>query len=225
MGLLDFVFPKTCLGCGREGKYLCPVCMDKVPRAKAICPYCKHPSIDGATHINCRRKLGLDGLTSIWEYEGVVRKAILTLKYKYATEVGKEISEYAIASLQDLVMPTVHNLVPIPIFWHKENVRGFNQSIVLSGNIAENLRLIFMPDLLIKKVSTPSQAGLSGKARRQNLKNVFALNPAYSSIDLFNYSPTVIFDDVFTTGSTFFEATKVLKRGGVKKVWGLTIAR
>lgn len=223
MGLLDFVFPKTCLGCGREGKYLCPVCMDKVPRAQAICPYCKRPSIDGATHINCKRKLGLDGLTSIWEYEGVVRKAILTLKYKYATEVGKEVSEYAIASLQDLVMPTVHNLVPIPIFWHKENVRGFNQSIVLSGNIAENMRLIFMPDLLIKKVPTPSQAELSGKKRRKNLRGSFILRP-HNSLFLIPDS-VILFDDVFTTGSTLFEATKVLKRGGVQKVWGLTIAR
>lgn len=222
MELLDLFFPKNCLGCGGEGKYICQECIKKVPLAQAICPFCKHPSIDGATHVNCQRKFGLDGLTSIWEYEGVMRKAILALKYKYATEIGKEVSEYVISSLARLVIPSVHNLVPIPIYWHKQNTRGFNQSIVLSGNIAENLRLKFIPDLLIKKVSTISQASLSGEERRKNLKGAFVLNSKYV---LSTVHSVLIFDDVFTTGSTLFEATKVLKRGGIKKVWGLTIAR
>lgn len=220
MRLADLIFPKECIGCGREGRYLCPLCVDKTPRAQAICPCCKHPSIDGATHVNCRRKFGLDGLTSIWEYDGVIRKAVLALKYKYATEIGNELSEYIISSLGGLVMPSVHNLVPIPIYWHKENVRGFNQSIVLSGNIAENLRLIFMPNLLIKCVPTVPQAGLSGEKRRKNLKGSFVLNPKIRIPD-----SVFLFDDVLTTGSTLFEAAKVLKRGGVNKVWGLTIAR
>lgn len=221
MGILDLVFPKTCLSCGSEGRYICRDCMGKVPHAQPICPYCKHPSIDGATHINCLKKLGIDGLTSIWKYEGVVKKAILALKYKYATEIGKEISEYAITSLSSLVFPTAYNLVPIPIYWHKQNTRGFNQSIELGGNIAENLRLKFIPDLLIKHKSTISQVELSGEERRQNLRNVFILNPSYQLLA----TDYLLFDDVFTTGSTLFEATKVLKRRGVKRVWGLTIAR
>lgn len=220
MGLLDLVFPKNCLGCGREGRYLCPICINKIPRAQAICPYCKHPSIDGVTHVNCQRKLGLDGLTSIWEYAGVVRKAILALKYKYATALSKEISEYTIDSFKSLVLPPVYNLIPIPIYWYKENTRGFNQSIELGGNIAENLRLKFVPDLLIKSKSTISQVELSGKARRKNLKGSFVLDSKFQIPD-----SVLLFDDVFTTGSTMFEATKVLKKGGVKKVWGLTIAR
>lgn len=223
MGIVDLFFPKKCLGCGREGRYICQVCIEKVPRAQATCPYCKHPSIDGATHINCQRKFGLDGLTSIWEYEGTIRKAILALKYKYATEIGKEISEHVMTSLATLVIPPVHNLVPIPIYWHRQNTRGFNQSVVLSGNIAENLRLIFMPDLLIKSVSTSSQAGLSRDERRKNLKGSFALKK--HNLSFIIPDSVFLFDDVYTTGSTLFEATKVLKRAGVKKVWGLTIAR
>jgi ComF family protein len=221
MGLLDLIFPKTCLGCGREGRYLCPICVDKIPRAPAICPYCQHPSIDGATHINCQRELSLDGLTSIWKYTGLIRKAIVALKYKYATEIGKEISEYTIDSFKSLVLPPVHNLIPIPVYWYKENIRGFNQSIELGGKLAENLRLKFVPDLLTKRIPTPPQTGLSRKERRKNLTGVFDVNPNYQILD----SSYLLFDDVFTTGSTMFEATKALKRGGAKKVWGLTIAR
>jgi len=221
MGVLDFIFPKICLGCGREGAYLCKICVEGAPRAKAICPYCRNLSINGMTHFHCQRELGLDGLTSIWEHKGSIRKAILALKYKYATEIGRELSEHITNSLSGLAMPPVQNLVPIPIYWYKQNVRGFNQSIEVGGNIAEKMRLKFDADLLIKKVSTVPQAGLSREARQKNVRGTFAMNPDHKILD----SSYLLFDDVFTTGTTMFEAAEVLKRSGVKKVWGLTIAR
>jgi predicted amidophosphoribosyltransferase len=63
---------------------------------------------------------------------------------------------------------------------------------------------------------------LSVAERKQNLEGVFTVNPHY---DLNSMHFVLLFDDVFTTGSTLKEAAKVLKRSGVKKVWGLTIAR
>jgi predicted amidophosphoribosyltransferase len=80
----------------------------------------------------------------------------------------------------------------------------------------------FIPDLLIKNKSTASQVELKGDDRRQNLHGVFSLNPSYILSTIPNI---LLFDDVFTTGSTLREAAKVLKRAGVEKVWGLTIAR
>ena len=74
MGILDLIFPKTCLGCGREGQYICPNCLAKVLLLKPACPYCEKPSIDGFTHIRCKKKYGLDGLTSIYRFEGVIKK-------------------------------------------------------------------------------------------------------------------------------------------------------
>ena len=94
MDLLDFIFPKKCIGCGISGLYLCSSCIKKAPFTKTVCPYCYKPSIDGVTHIKCQKKFGLDGLVSIWEYGGVIKSAILATKYKYATLVGKELSDY-----------------------------------------------------------------------------------------------------------------------------------
>ena len=223
MGILDFVFPKSCFGCGREGRYLCLNCIAKCLPVKPICPYCKHLSIDGATHINCVKKLGIDGLTSVWEYEGVIRKAILSLKYKYATEIGNEISDYLIDSLRVKTLPSVQCLTPIPIYWYRQNTRGFNQSLEIGKRVADSMNLRFIPDLLIKNKSTVSQIELSGEKRRKNLQGSFSLYPHNSSFTTPN--SVFLFDDVFTTGSTMMEAAKVLKRSGVEKVWGLTIAR
>ena len=225
MGVLDLIFPKTCLGCGKEGKYLCDDCLAKVRPAKPICAYCEKASIDGFSHVKCAKKLGLDGLTSIWEYEGVIRKAILSLKYKYSTLVGKELTGCFISALRSqdskFKIPNSTTLVPIPLYWYRENTRGFNQSVEIGREVAAQMGWKFISDLLIKTKSAVSQVELKGKARRQNLKGTFVIN---SSIK-YRVSSIVLFDDVFTTGSTLREAAKVLKRTGVTKVWGLTIAR
>lgn len=220
MGILDIVFPKTCLECGREGVYICPNCLAKVRLAKPICPVCEKASIDGLTHVICSKKLGLDGLISIWEYEGVIRRAILALKFKYSTEVGKELSARFLAYTNNFFLPKAEVLVPIPIFWYRENKRGFNQSSEVGKHVASFVKVGFEPNLLARSKSSKPQVELSGEARRENLKGVFSLNPNIKMPD-----SIMLFDDVFTTGSTLKEAAKVLKRAGVSKVWGLTIAR
>ena len=181
MGVLDLIFPKTCLGCGKEGKYLCDDCLAKVRLAKPICPYCEKASIDGFSHTKCAKRLGLDGLTSIWEYEGVIRKAILSLKYKYSTEVGKELTSIFIQDLMKRGHPVKADvLIPIPLYWYRENTRGFNQSVEIGREVAAQMGWKFISDLLIKNKSTVSQVELKGNARRQNLKDAFVLNPQRS---------------------------------------------
>jgi predicted amidophosphoribosyltransferase len=76
-------------------------------------------------------------------------------------------------------------------------------------------------NLLLRKKWTAHQVGLKGKERRENIRNVFALN----SICNIQNTIYILFDDVYTTGSTLKEAVKVLKRAGVQNVWGLTVAR
>ena len=225
MGVLDLIFPKTCLDCGRARVYICSDCLAKVRLVKPICPYCEKPSIDGITHVKCQGKFGLDGLIAIWEYEGVIRKALIALKYKYSLEVGHELSSLFLQYLPNskFIIPDSAALVPVPLYWYRQNFRGFNQSDLIGKAVSEAKGWKFVPDLLIKKKSTTPQAELKGDERRQNLKGVFAVNPDHSLIT--NRYSLILFDDVFTTGSTLMEAAKTLKRSGIKKVWGLTIAR
>ena len=197
--------------------------MAKVRFAKPVCPHCERASIDGVTHSKCAKKYGLDGLVSVWEYEGIIRKAILSLKYKYSTLVGQELTACFIDQLLTRApLVNAKALVPIPLYWYRENTRGFNQSVEIGKIVAAKMGWKFVPDLLIKKRPTISQVELKGNDRRQNLKGVFSLNSNYVLSTLYS---VLLFDDVFTTGSTLLEAVKVLKRVGVAKVWGLTIAR
>ncbi len=162
------------------------------------------------------------GTLSIFRYEGVIRKAIIALKYKYSTEIAKELANICAQNLKLTKFTHKCLLVPIPLHRQRENFRGFNQSAEVGKLVASKMGWEFIPDLLIKKKPTASQVELSVEKRRQNLQGVFSLNSKRILSDISNI---LIFDDVFTTGSTLKEAVKVLKHTRVKKVCGLTIAR
>ncbi len=225
MDALDLLFPKKCLGCGAVGRYICLVCLEKVRAAKQVCPYCENASIDGMTHYKCKRKFGLDGLSCLWNYEGVLKRAIISLKYKFAKQVGEEIINLTLKALgghpSTSVLKDFEVLTSIPLQYLRQNWRGFNQSEFLGREVSGFLKIKFIPDLLIKKKITPSQTEVMAEERRVNVKNVFSLNSTYK----LQSTDYIIFDDVFTTGSTLKEAAKVLKRAGAKRVWGLAVVR
>lgn len=198
MNLIDLIFPKKCLECGKSGNYICIDCVSKV--------------LDGTFDKNN---------FAVFKYRGVIRKALISLKYKFAYDIADELVEETVKRLGSKKYHGV-TVVPIPLYWQRENFRGFNQSEILGKKIAENMGWKFAPDLLARNKNTHPQVGLKGLARHQNLSNVFSINPNYA---LSNRYSILIFDDVYTTGSTINEATKTLKEYGFTKIYSLTIAR
>ena len=105
----------------------------------------------------------------------------------------------------------------------RKNFRGYNQVDGITKELAESFNFKFYPDLLLRKKHNEPQVMLSKEDRVKNVLGVFALNSKYKAV--LKNAHIVIVDDVYTTGSTLKEAGKILKRSGVKEVWGLTIAR
>lgn len=231
MFLLNLFFPEHCLGCGKEGAYFCVNCQEKIkPLNFQICPVCQQFSIDGLTHPSCQSKDSLDGLVVLFSYQGILKKALSKLKYYFVTSLVQELSELI---LEKSKLPLVLSkkalgnkviLLPIPLFKQRQNWRGFNQTELLGRKIAKYYGWELRTDFLIRWKSTPPQVGLKSKQREVNLKEVFIFNPKIVIND-FLKADIILFDDVWTTGSTLKEATKVLKKAGFKKVFGLTICR
>lgn len=222
MGVLDLIFPISCLGCGKEGEYLCRQCLLKVEKARLFCLECHRFSINGAVHTNCRKKLSIDFAFSLWDYDGVVRSAIIKLKYNFAYKVAEELAEKFAERLKidTHSLPDNAILIPIPLYKSRKNWRGFNQAEIMGKIVAKKMDWQFATDLLIRRKKTSPQAELKGKERRKNMFNAFMLAKEHRFEDV----PYILFDDVLTTGSTIKEAAKVFKKGGVKTVLGLTIA-
>lgn len=225
--LLNFLFPRRCVNCGKIGKYICPKCFSIIQIIeKEVCPVCERPAIGGATHPGCKTKYSLDGLTSLFVYDGPIKKAVKELKYRFVTDLANEL----VALINLPKGSTLYKVEPykkailtaVPLHWWRLNWRGFNQAELLGKMIAGKLGIKFISNMLMRKRATKPQVELKGKERQENIANVFAVSP---NILISKYPSILLFDDVWTTGATLRTCGAVLKRAGAKMVWGVTLAR
>lgn len=232
MGILDAFFPKKCAGCGKTGTYFCANCIRNSKLFfPQICPVCERNSVDGVAHVQCRKRLTPDGLTSIWNYQKAPRELILKLKYKYVSDVALSLAVPTFGVLKNTKRSAPQApkwnsklvLVPIPLHWTRKNWRGFNH-VEEVGKIFAKLMGWQMANLLVRSKMAKQQVGLKGKERKSNVEGVFEVSNNLT-IQQFNNIDVILFDDVWTTGATMKEAARVLKEAGFKHVWCLTLAR
>ncbi len=224
--ILDLLFPKRCIGCHKFGTFLCTKCVLNLEPAVSICIYCKHPSILGLTHAKCTKKYGIDGLTVLYKYKGLTKKLIHKLKYEpymYAlTQVcAKLISSYLEKNeLMHKLFQEKYLVAPIPLYWLRKHLRGYNQVELIAKELAQSLSLSY-EDLLQRTKHTKPQYLLHHKERITNLKAAFQIKNNIKNLP----KNILLIDDVTTTGATLTSAAKILKRRGVESVWALTFAR
>ncbi len=223
VSVLDVLFPKRCLGCGKIGNYFCAGCrreIHHIPHNEAICPVCERAAIDGATHPKCRTRYSPDGLTSFFRYDGVIRTAVKALKYRFVSDIADEfVSFIPSLSFDTIVSRQVMGfLVPIPLHSSRHLERGFNQAEVLGKLISGRLYIPMRTDMLRRtKRTVPQVAMKKREARLKNMEAVFSVGIKNAQV--------VLFDDVFTTGATMRSAAHTLKRHGAAFVWAITMAR
>ncbi len=251
MHLFDFLFPRRCLACGNIGKYFCDKCrrtIHIIDQRETICPICERPAISGATHPFCKTRFTIDGLTSFFHYDGIIQKAIKSLKYRSVSDLASEfvnlIPPQVVFNISRIPAspaggskPESRNslFVPIPLHPSRLRYRGFNQADVLAQCFARRQaevvaqfiarQITFRVDnTIIKrtKYTTPQVEMRDRDKRLKNMKDVFVLS--HDTCNL-THDTFILFDDVFTTGATLRAAASVLKRAGVGFVWGITMAR
>ena len=206
--ILNLILPRTCVGCGREGQYICK---------------------------DCEIFLGEVGLSkevmSIWEYEGLMEKLIREINCHGKYHIIEELVEKALDKVE-LELPADTYITYMPMWKKKEKERGFNQSeliakklsLLLSRTKQQPFRVL---PLLRKIKDNRPQAGLSPKERAENVKDVFSVVKKNFSLSNSLKKPefVLLVDDVYITGATAKECVGVLRRAGVKKVWVFTLAR
>ncbi len=230
MNILDFIFPKRCVGCGSYGSYFCNNCINNIQQDNLVCPVCERSAIGGETHPLCRSKYRLDGLWSLGVYQGSLKLAIQKLKYRWVTSIAQTLVDILVeywAKFSPWFFKDIKKtkgagwvVVPVPLYWTRQNLRGFNQSSLIGKLLSRSMGLGYS-ELLIRNRLTKTQVGRSSKDRKQNIKGAFSIS-ATCTLPPAN---CLLIDDVWTTGSTLKECAYVLKRAGVKKVWAITLAR
>jgi ComF family protein len=209
--ILDLIFPKFCLGCKKEGSFLCEDCFS---------------ILDISTNHQRFKGKNLTDLYFPVNYENfLVKKLIQNFKYPpLIKELKKELALIIISHLLLLdKKPDFSDfiLVPIPLSKKKLRWRGFNQAEEIARELANFLKIPLISDCLVKIKETKDQVELSEKERRENVKGVFFVKNKEEIVG----RNILLVDDVFTTGATMEEAARVLKEAGAEKIVGIVIAK
>jgi ComF family protein len=230
----DLFFPKFCLGCKKEGVFLCQDCktlLDISEHNYCLCdtkPFRLPPELKIGKCQRCQNKK-LSGLYFALSYKenSLTKKLIRQFKYHpYIKELSKTLANILIEhfllskkNTNEIWQNSV--LIPVPLDSKKLRERGYNQSEELAKELSKVIKIPVFSDVLIKTKSTPSQMELSKLEREKNLINAFLIRTPEKILN----KKIFLVDDVYTTGSTMEHCALALKDSSAKNIWGIAIAR
>lgn len=231
-GLINLFYPPQCAACNKpidsqDSIALCKECLNKIKRNDPpFCTRCgKHLyiSIEPPVCSYCKEgRIYFDRAYSIFLYEGLIKELIHKLKYNKKLSIAKTLSNLAIDFINyNLNMTEVDYIIPVPLHRKRSLEREFNQSYLIAKDISTTFEKPILKNKLIRLKPTTSQTALSRNARFENLRGAFVAKDKKIFLD----RCILLVDDVFTTGATINEASRVLKECNAKEVIAITIAR
>lgn len=247
--LAGVLYPEVCRSCGTglEGRsgggvdgedgarwfggrsaagFFCEGCLASARRLEgAYCGVCSRPFPSGSGGVRrCRECAGKPPpfvyARAPYLYAGVVKDAIHLFKYKGVRAMEGFLSRAFEGGLPGW-FGGVQVVAAVPLHPKRLAGRGFNQSLLLARNASRTLGARLSVDGLVRTRNTRPQVDLSPGEREQNVRGAFSA----ARTGEFTGRDVLLVDDVYTTGATVRECSKVLRKAGAKKVYVLTVAR
>lgn len=110
----------------------------------------------------------------------------------------------------------------VPMHPKKERKRGYNQSELLAKVVAKGLGIEYNNRVLKREYYKNPMNKLGAEQRHKNIVGAYGKGVCKSSV--LNSKRVLLIDDVYTTGSTADECSRLLKEQGADKVYVLTLA-
>ena len=237
------LLPGFCTLCGSplpqfSSAPICDACWAEVRALDGPACTCCGDALDAHSHpadqARCRAcRLAPPGFVraiSFGLYEGRMRGAIHALKYggvqTAAAALGNKLATAAATLANEA--PREMLVIPVPLHRTRYRMRGFNQTRLLAEHALAELhnshpqwKLTLAPRALLRVRATVTQAGLTPRQRRINLRKAFAVENkgAVTGRDV------LLIDDILTTGATVRAASRALLDAGAKTIWVATLAR
>lgn len=231
LSLLEIIFPRRCVNCmqrlsiASKGTF-CFECLSHIEYlTEPICRSCGKQLPAGV------KRKGICGdclsspppftlVRSIVKYGPSAQAIVHGLKYKSDRSVLMGI-EQLVHQFDFGQFGTVDVILPVPLHVTRLRSRGWNQALLLAHAFFPSQKSSIEVDWLVKIRNSRAQTTLSGKQRRKNLRNSFAIG---AKAQLAGRRVCLV-DDVYTTGSTVEECSRVLMTGGAREVLVITLAR
>ena len=209
--ILDFIYPPVCGICGK----LC----DEI-----ICRKCEISVIN-------KTDVGIDDYTLdnekyfnehiyIFNYNGIMREKVLQYKFSDKTYLYKMFSKIILNNKKVYEKINCYDIIiPVPIHKKRKIQRGYNQCELIAKNISEQTKISLNTKSLYKEKNNIAQSTLAKDKREENTKNAYVCTEK----QLIKDKNILIFDDIYTTGNTVNECSKVLMSSGTKSIGILTL--
>ena len=224
-------FPPHCAVCRvatEPGVHVCDDCALNIQRIVApFCGRCSQP-FEGAitqqfTCANCAgREVHYQCAVAPYRSFGVVRDFIHAFKYHHQLHLRRPLAAWLAEALEDprIAARPFDALVPVPLHHVRFREREFNQAAELASILSRQTR-VPMRHALKRIRYTTTQTKLDRSERMENLRGAFHVRQTAHVKN----RHIVLVDDVFTTGSTVEECSRVLIAAGAASVRVITVAR
>jgi ComF family protein len=217
---LDILFPPTCVGCGKPGIDWCDACDQDLYRLSGpVCARCG--TLLPQPQTECARCMDFPSILQIRSYayyQGSLLKAVLHLKYRPNQRIAEVMGNWLVELvIQEGMVADL--ILAVPLGRDRLKQRGYNQVDLIANHMAKRLGIRDDKKGLMRVRETRSQVGLDLVNRQINVQNAFQAAPHIKN------QRVLLVDDLFTTGATMLACTSALQKVGVRKVYGLTVAR
>lgn len=208
--IIELIYPDVCGICGK-------ICKE------SLCKKCEIESKKYEINlISKSRKTYFDESMNIFKYDEIIREKLIEYKFQEKAYLYKTFARMILKNRKAYEFLEKYNIIiPVPIHKKRMLKRGYNQSELIAKEICYKTDFKFATNVLVKQKNIIAQSELNKKERIQNIKNAFKIKNSDQIIG----KKVLLFDDIYTTGSTANECSKILKQVGVEQVGVLTIAK
>ncbi len=225
---IDVLFPPVCPSCEHDLQEdgLCGKCLALLSAHKTKDPVCSVCGIPFASDAGDGRPCGaclkedqpFIEARSAFTYDKAVLKTIHKFKYGGHVILAPALGRLMARAAKFSATPEI--IVPVPLHKKRLRERGFNQSLLLAREASSALSVPIDYKNLLRVRPTEQQVNLGADERKRNVAGAFSVKDAAH----FKGRRVLLVDDVYTTGATIRECSKVLKKSGAK-VFVITLAR
>lgn len=208
--IINLIYPKVCGICGEIA-------------SDDICNKCK-VEIKGWKRNKKHIYLTKNFTTHMYlfDYHEAIRQKILEFKFKEKTYLYESFVKIIINDKKICgFLKSYDIIIPVPISKRRKSLRGYNQSEMISKKVAKKVQIEYRDDILYKIKDTLPQSLLDKERRRENIKDAYYIK----NKEAVKNKRIVLLDDIYTTGNTVNECSKVLKEAGAKEIGVLTLAK
>lgn len=197
--LLDWIYKKKCYFCrnSKEAVRMCSKCyeqMDYLP-------------------IGINRKIEEKNIYCAGIYSKNLQKLIRGLKYHNQKDLAYYLAKFMAEYFNQITNRKDLEIIPVPIFPKREKKRKYNHMNLVGQEFSRITSNTLNTELITRIKDTKPQYKLKREERIKNLSNAFKVDTSK-----YNGKTLLIIDDICTTGSTFEEIIKELKRNGINDI-------